>query len=774
MGEETPRPKIESILSADIGSLWTRVALVDVVSGEYRFIARAAAPTSAELPFGDITVGLYNAIAELERLTGRKIVEEGHLVIPQQPNGSGVDAFIAASSAAPAMRVVLLALVRDITARSAQHAAESTYANVLDLITVDEPLAAGEEHLPEGEWLRRQVQRLIALQPDVALIVGGVDGGPVTPLLKLAQAVEGAARERAALEQSLNVPSTHLPVIFAGNQSARGKITALLDELTDLRLSDNVRPKLNSEQLASAQEQLDSIYLQRHLPAMPGYPRLASWTDSIIPTALADGIVTRYVATQYNRDVVVADVGASTVSGFLTNDAAGGPNLRAGERAFYRVAKGDFGMAYGLPNLLRDVGAAAVLRWLPFPLGENELTDWALNRMLRPLSLSADERDLQIEHAFAREAMRYIAARLREQATPGTRPAYDLLIGTGGLLANAPSPAHAAMLLLDGLEPEGLPTGSVELALDATLLLPHIGTIASANPAAAAYVFDRDSLLWLGTAIVPLPAVANPSLGQAAVTVTVEYSDADAVKVAVNYGDLKLVPLRPDQKAALTVQPGRDFRVGNGERGKLVRTMGEEVRGGYVGLIIDARGRPLRLPTEDAARIATLQNWQRELGITAAPDAASYTPITLPPLQPTRADLPPIATRMALSPNLDAEPDDTDSTFIATPSDTRAMPAMSTFTTTPTGTETMPAAEEQPTAEEEEVPPWLMSDEVADFAAAPAAPTPVPPTRAVQDEAEVSVPPWLMNIGNETSGNTANPIVPPWLIGADEEEAERR
>src|SRR5690242_19543891 len=115
-----------------------------------------------------------------------------------------------------------------------------------------------------------------------------------------------------------------------------------LDELTVLRLTENVRPKLDRERLASAQEQLDSLYTQKQLNTMPGYPRLVSWTENIIPTALAEGIITRYIATQYNRDVLIADVGASSVSGFLTNDATGSANPRAGERAFYRVVRGDF------------------------------------------------------------------------------------------------------------------------------------------------------------------------------------------------------------------------------------------------------------------------------------------------------------------------------------------------------------------------------------------------------------------------------------------------
>src|SRR5687767_6836288 len=66
---------------------------------------------------------------------------------------------------------------------------------------------------------------------------------------------------------------------------------------------------------------------------------------------------------------------------------------------------GDVGLAYGLGNLIARRGAANILRWLPFELGEEELLDWALNKVVRPLTLPQTARDLAIEQALAREAI---------------------------------------------------------------------------------------------------------------------------------------------------------------------------------------------------------------------------------------------------------------------------------------------------------------------------------------------------------------------------------
>ena len=112
-------------------------------------------------------------------------------------------------------------------------------------------------------------------------------------------------------------------------------------------------------------------------------------------------------------------------------------------------------------------------------------------------------------------------------------PRYDLLVGTGGLLAHVPKPGQAALLLLDALQPTGEALGSVELALDTTMLVPALGKLAQHHLAAAAYIFDTDCLVWLGTAIIPQGRPPEGRRGGAgssptAVTVTIERQKGEA------------------------------------------------------------------------------------------------------------------------------------------------------------------------------------------------------------------------------------------------------
>src|SRR5437762_12659924 len=75
---------VGAVLAVDIGSLYTRAAMFDVVGDEYRFVARASAISTAEAPNHDVTAGVYNAVRELEQITGRKLTDDTRLLMPQR------------------------------------------------------------------------------------------------------------------------------------------------------------------------------------------------------------------------------------------------------------------------------------------------------------------------------------------------------------------------------------------------------------------------------------------------------------------------------------------------------------------------------------------------------------------------------------------------------------------------------------------------------------------------------------------------------------------
>ena len=114
--------------------------------------------------------------------------------------------------------------------------------------------------------------------------------------------------------------------------------------------------------------------------------------------------------------------------------------------------------------MLAETTPDSLRRWLPFEIINEELIHYALNKTLRPFLLPATERELFIEGAFGREALRVLRSELNREAPSNFN--YNRLIGVGGPLVNVPL-WQTALLLLDGLQPDGSnESGLVELDLD--------------------------------------------------------------------------------------------------------------------------------------------------------------------------------------------------------------------------------------------------------------------------------------------------------------------
>jgi len=70
-------------------------------------------------------------------------------------------------------------------------------------------------------------------------------------------------------------------------------------------------------------------------------------------------------------------------------------------------------------------------------------------------------------------------------------------------------------------------------------------------------------------------------------------------------GELRLFPLGLDQKATITMHPGKHIDLGQGLGVPVTR----DVQGGVVGVLLDGRGRPLQLPADQQMRVSVLTRW---------------------------------------------------------------------------------------------------------------------------------------------------------------------
>jgi hypothetical protein len=187
---------------------------------------------------------------------------------------------------------------------------------------------------------------------------------------------------------------------------------------------------------------------------------------------------------------------------------------------------------------------------------------------------------------------------------PGLLPKFHLIVGGGGVLSNVPNYGQAALILLDALQPVGV-SG---FALDKVGLVAPLGAVAMVNPMAAAQTMEYDALLNLGTVVAP---VGTAREGEIALTFKIEYEDGRSLEVEVPYGSLEVIPLAPGKTATLELRPTRRFDVGLGTKGQAGTT---KVEGGIIGIMIDARGRPLPIAEDPEVQREKMQRWLWDMG----------------------------------------------------------------------------------------------------------------------------------------------------------------
>src|SRR4051812_13452950 len=228
--------EIRSILATDCGSTTTKAILIEKQGDEYRLVVRGEAPTTVEAPFDDVTVGVTNAMREVEELAGGTYLEGGKVLTPSRGPRIGADLYLSTSSAGGGLQMMVAGVVKAMSAESAERAALGAGAILMDTLAVD-----------DGRKDYQKVERLRQLRPDIILMSGGTDGGTKSHLIEMAEVVRRA-------DPKPRFGDMKLPIIYAGNKEARDDVRKVLGEAIALQVVDNLRPTLDRENLGPARE----------------------------------------------------------------------------------------------------------------------------------------------------------------------------------------------------------------------------------------------------------------------------------------------------------------------------------------------------------------------------------------------------------------------------------------------------------------------------------------------------------------------------------------
>jgi uncharacterized protein (TIGR01319 family) len=331
----------DALVCVDIGSTYTKAALVGLPSGELRGTAQA--PTTLD----DVVRGVLTATAEW----------------------SAADV-VACSSAGGGLRLAVVGYEELISAEAGHRAALSAGARVV--------------HVAAGRLTAGGLSALWAAAPDVVLLVGGTDGGETSVLRHNAAALAGTERS--------------VPVVLAGNAAVRDEVAAVLaDGGVPVTVTDNVLPDIGRLEPEPARAAIRAVFLQHVIGGsrLSQDPRLRQWVRGVTPDAVLEGVtvLAGLRAGSPAPGVVVVDVGGATTDVYsipdpdaeqasLGREAVGVPARR-------RTVEGDLGVAASVG----DLRAAAVAEGLP-PVGDDPL---ALGEAAATIAL---RRHLRAEAAY--------------------------------------------------------------------------------------------------------------------------------------------------------------------------------------------------------------------------------------------------------------------------------------------------------------------------------------------------------------------------------------
>jgi hypothetical protein len=606
-----------AVLVAEIGSLITRVTLIDQVDGENRMIGQAETISSIEPPLQNALYAVLEATAQIAEVTGRQLLREGQVLMPQNNERDGINNIIVSTSAAGPMTLAIAAVSSDVSARSALHASRSTYTAIQHTVTMDTQTGQNEPGQGRISAIERQLDELIRLEPDAVLIVGGLDDSAVDPIKRLAQVI-GMTILRTTTDARGTTDAR--PVIYAGNSHARDQVIEALSDRAEVFVVDNLRPTLEREHLDPTRQELIRLYEKLIMPRLPGIAPLRRMSATPIRTVCdIEGLIARYLAER-------ADTEHSEAADFqrrvlLINAGAGSSSAHyAAPGVYYPVVLGTCGTAYGLGPILAEHSFAAIQRWLPYEMDASEVHHRLLNKLLRPQLMPATREDLAIDLAIVREVLADTIQALQEQL-PSLN--YNMLIAGGGILAHAPHPGMVVLALLDALQPRlDQEQPLLEIHLDQLGLTAVCGSLAILDADAAVTVLERDLLgnTPLATCIVP---IGNHRPGETAVEVELKRLGGSIDRCTVQFGEIARLPLNQGQRGEIRLKPAAGVRIGKAPPGEEVSSEAVSIQGSQLGIVIDARGRPLVLAENDTERRRRFHTWLAALGVETEPAHAA-------------------------------------------------------------------------------------------------------------------------------------------------------
>ncbi|MDQ2854491.1 MAG: glutamate mutase L [Chloroflexota bacterium] len=348
--KEVGRATAELSLLIDIGSAWTKAAVVGRTLGRWRIAAHAAQPTA-----WDEEELLATLAARLGGRVDPRVAVRVAALLADAPR-------IAVHTPARPGRIALAAVSSELSGRAARRAAEAAGWVVVEAITVD-----------DGRPVAERLSALQSAEVDAWLVAGGFDeegGDGALEMAGLVAAARGGGRS---------------PVVWAGSASLTDRVAAFFDQGV-VRAVPNPRPSAERENLHPLHRFLDALI-----------ERLVERGSARQLAPIGFGRAVAELARASRLRVVGVDIGARYAT-WASADEDGMSESRV-------VASG--GLAS--PTLTMPGGPTRIAHSVPLAIDGLAVADALQNLRARPGSVPQTDEELAVVHGAARALLADLA-----------------------------------------------------------------------------------------------------------------------------------------------------------------------------------------------------------------------------------------------------------------------------------------------------------------------------------------------------------------------------
>jgi len=478
----------DNIIITDIGSTTTKALLLRKVQGRYKFVDYTTAYTTVEKPYEDVKIGIVNALRALESKLGCEIVCNNSLDTLNSDY-----TYLSTSSAGGGLQILVVGLTKKDSVRSATRVVQGAGGVLLDALSID-----------DGKSSFEKLQVMNKAHPDIILFCGGVNGGALFSIYRLAEILR-IANIKQKFSEKLNIP-----LVYAGNVEAIDFLRLVFREKYDLHITSNLRPSMAGENLDPAKVKVHDLFLENVMEQDPGYSEVKKITSAdIIPTPSGVLNSLKILGKRHNR-VIAFDMGGATTDVYTHI-----------YDVHNRSVSANIGMSYSIGNILALADYEGDFQ----PFLQNNLSinikDYFLNyvgnKVLYPDFNPSTDIDKFLEHIVAISGIKmsvqqhfdnhykarpkkwFNALFKKPKETIYTLPFDDsktlrqsdfqMIIGAGGIFSHA-SVQQAIFLFIQSFSP----TGVVEFWRDRHFILPHLGVLSSVDEAVAEGLLYDDCL----------------------------------------------------------------------------------------------------------------------------------------------------------------------------------------------------------------------------------------------------------------------------------------